>query len=136
VDVILGSEFSFGFCHFFFHCEFFWHSGLVELRGKTLEKRWWFCSCVSISAVKFWLQIPLFLSFFPERDTPDTCSSETRFNAEASGGEHPPTTVHQVREEKGNPSLERARPPPLLCSESLGGGRGETYIPLCSGITC
>jgi hypothetical protein len=85
----------------------------VELLGKTLKKRWWFCSCVSIPAVEFWLQIPLFyfLFFSRERDTPDTCSSETRFNAEASGGEHPPTTVHQVREEKGNPSLERARPP-------------------------
>jgi hypothetical protein len=112
----------------------FWFGGTA---GKFfLKKRWWFCSFVSIPAVKFWLQIPLFFRFFPPRETPDTCSSETRFNAEASGGERPPTTVYQVREEKENPSLERARPPALLCRESLGGARGETYIPLCSGITC
>lgn len=120
---------------FFFHCEFFWHSGLVELWGKTLKKGWWFCSFVSIPAVKFWLQIPLFfLYFFPERD------SRHLFFRDAlqrwSFWWWAPTNKCLSSARREGKPIAGETPPALLCSESLGGARGETYIPLCSGITC
>ncbi len=109
MDVILGSEFFFWFLPFiFFHCEFFlafWFGGTA---GKNFEEEVVVLQFCFNSRGVILVADSSFSFSFSERDS---CSSETRFNAEASGGEHPPTTDYQLREEKENPSLERARPP-------------------------
>jgi hypothetical protein len=107
----------------------FWFGGTV---GKNFEERVVVLQFCFNSRGEILVADSSFFFFSPQRETPDTCSSETQFNAEASGVEHPPTSVYQVREEKENPSLERprptARPPFFAVNHWEEGEEGEESI--------